>query len=123
MKNFGNPFRIDCNPFNMGDGKDDDGKGTYVNRQISNNSIANPDTMFQKMINNQNESLKIVIEDPCSPIKRQNTYYVEMSLFDIFYDDYIDFKKYMRDILDARYTNVAAENELVSDEKKVILGL
>ena len=46
-----------------------------------------------------------------------------MSLFDIFYDDYIDFKKYMRDILDARYTNVAAENELVSDEKKVILGL
>ena len=95
----------------MGDGKDDDGKGTYVNRQISNNSIANPGIMFQKMINNQNESLKIV------------TYYVEMSLFDIFYDDYIDFKKYMRDILDARYTNVAAENELVSDEKKVILGL
>ena len=41
-----------------------------------------------------------------------------MSLFDTFYEDYIDFKNYIRDILDARYTNVVAENELASDEKK-----
>ena len=41
-----------------------------------------------------------------------------MSLFDTFYEDYIDFKNYIRDILDARYTNVAAENELVNDEKE-----
>ena len=32
--------------------------------------------------------------------------------------DNIDFKNYIRDILDARCTNVAAENELVSDEKE-----
>ena len=69
------------------------------------------------MIINQNKSLEIVIEDLSSPIKRQNTHYVKMSLFDTFYEDYMCFKNYIRDILDARYTNVAAENELVSDEK------
>ena len=36
-----------------------------------------------------------------------------MSLFDTFQEDYIDFKNYSKDILDARYTNVAIEN--VSD--------
>ena len=41
-----------------------------------------------------------------------------MSLFDAFYEDCIDFKNYIRDILDARYANVAAENKLVSDEKE-----
>ena len=51
-------------------------------------------------------------------MKRQSTHYVEMSLFDAFYEDCIDFKNYIRDILGARYTNVAAENELVSDEKE-----
>ena len=52
-------------------------------------------------------------------IQRQNTHYVEMSLFDTsFYEDYIDFKNYIRDVLHARYTNVATENELVSDEKE-----
>ena len=34
-------------------------------------------------------------------------YYAEMSLFDTLCEDYIDFKNYVRDILDARYTNVA----------------
>ena len=70
------------------------------------------------MIINQNKSLEIVIEDLSFPIKRQNTHYVKMSLFDTFYEDYMCFKNYIRDILDARYTNVAAENELVSDEKE-----
>ena len=74
--------------------------------------------MFEKMIINQNINLEIVIEDPSSPVKRQNTHYVEMSLFNTFYEDHNDFKNYIRDILDARYTNVAAENELVSDEKE-----
>ena len=41
-----------------------------------------------------------------------------MSLSDAFYEDCIDFKNYIRDILDARYANVAAENKLVSDEKE-----
>ena len=41
-----------------------------------------------------------------------------MSLFDTTYEDDMDFKNYIRDILDAGYTNVAAENELVSDEKE-----
>ena len=41
-----------------------------------------------------------------------------MSLFDTFYEDYMDFKNCIRDILDARYTNVAAENKLVSNEKE-----
>lgn len=41
-----------------------------------------------------------------------------MSSFDAFYEDYKDFKNYSRDILDARCTDVAAENELVSDEKE-----
>ena len=41
-----------------------------------------------------------------------------MSLFDTFYEDYMDFKNYIRVILDERYTNVAAENKLVSDEKE-----
>ena len=60
----------------------------------------------------------MVIEDPPSPVKRQNTYYVQMSLFDTFYEDYINFQSYIRNSLDARYTNVAAENKLVSDEKE-----
>lgn len=34
------------------------------------------------------------------------------------YEEYTDFKNYMRDILDVRYANVAAENELVGDERK-----
>ena len=74
--------------------------------------------MFEKMIYNQNKSLEIFIEDPSSPVKRQNTHYTEMSLFDIFYEDYIDFKNYIRYILDTTCTNVAAENELVSDENE-----
>ena len=41
-----------------------------------------------------------------------------MSLFDTFYEDYTDFKNYIRDILDARDANVAAENELESDGKE-----
>ena len=49
-------------------------------------------------------------------MKRQNTHYVELSLFQTFYEDYIDFKNYIKDILDARYTDVAAKNEPVSDE-------
>ena len=31
---------------------------------------------------------------------------------------HIDFKNYIRDILDAKYANVAAENKLLSDEKE-----
>ena len=44
------------------------------------------------MINNQNKCLEIIIEDPCFPVNRKNTHYVETSLFDAFYEDYIDFK-------------------------------
>ena len=65
------------------------------------------------MNNYQDKSLGIVIEAPSSSVKRQNTHYFEMSLFDTFQEDYIDFKNYSKDILDARYTNVAIEN--VSD--------
>ena len=39
-------------------------------------------------------------------------------LFDTSYEDYIDFENYIRDILDAKYANVAAENKLLSDEKE-----
>ena len=67
-------------------------KGAYVNIQTNTDSIANPDTMFEKMINNQNKSLEISLEDPSSPVKRQNTHYTEMSLFNTFYEDYIDLK-------------------------------
>ena len=98
----------------MVDGKDGDGKRANVNIQTNTDSIANPDTMFEKIINNLNKSLEIVIEDSSSPVKRHNTHYIEMSLLDTFYQDYMDFKNHIRDILDARYTNVAAENELVS---------
>ena len=65
-------------------------------------SIANPDTMFEKMIINQNKNLEIVIEDPSSPVIRQNMHYIEMSLFNAFYEDCIDFKNHIRDILDTR---------------------
>ena len=51
-------------------------------------------------------------------ISRIFTHYVEMSLLDAFYENYIDFENYIRDILDARYTNVAGQNEPVSDEKE-----
>ena len=34
----------------MADGKDGDGKGAYVNIQRNTDSIATPDTMFEKMI-------------------------------------------------------------------------
>ena len=90
----------------MADGKDGDGKVSYVNIQTNTDSIANPDTMFEKMINNKKESLEIVVEDSSPPVKRNNTHYVEMSLFDTFYEDYMNFENYIRDILDARYTNV-----------------
>ena len=102
----------------MADGKHGDGKDVYINIQTNTDSIENPDSMFEKMINSQNKSLDIIIEDSCSPVNRKNMHYVEVSLFDAFYENYIDFKNYIRDILDARYTNVAAENELVSDEKE-----
>ena len=102
----------------MADGKHGDGKDVYINIQTNTDSIENPDSMFEKMINSQNKSLDIIIEDSCSPVNRKNMNYVEVSLFDAFYENYIDFKNYIRDILDARYTNVAAENELVSDEKE-----
>ena len=36
----------------MSDGKDGSGKGMYVNIQTNTDSIANPNTMFEKMINN-----------------------------------------------------------------------
>ena len=39
-------------------------------------------------------------------------------MFDTFFDDYIDFKNYIRDILDAKYTNVAAENKFLSGKKE-----
>ena len=80
-------FSLNEMTFNMVDGKDGDGKRAYVNMQRNTDSIANPDTMFEKMINNQNKSLEIVREDPSFPIKRQNTHYVEMSLFDTFCED------------------------------------
>ena len=77
---------------NLSDGKNSDGKLAYVNIQTKTGSIANPDTMFEKMINNQNKSLEIVIQNPFSPVKRHNTHYVEMNLFDTFYENHIDFK-------------------------------
>ena len=40
-------------------------------------------------------------------------------MFDVSYEDYIDFKNYIREILDAKYANVAAENKLLSDEKEI----
>ena len=40
----------------MIDGKDGDGKEVYVNTQTNTDSIANPATMFEKMINNQNKN-------------------------------------------------------------------
>ena len=43
-----------------------------------------------------------------------------MSLFDTFHKDYIDFSNYIKDILDGRYTSIAAENELVSNEKEFL---
>ena len=88
------------------DGKDVDRKGTYVNIQITTDSIANPDTMFKKIINNQNKSLEIIIKKSCSPVSRQNTHYVApwlkffMVLHILCYEEYTDFKNYMRDILD-----------------------
>ena len=60
-------FPLNEMTFNMVDGKDGDGKRAYVNMQTNTDSIANPDTMFEKMINNQNKSLEIVREDPSSP--------------------------------------------------------
>lgn len=94
-------------------------KDLQVNIQTKNVSIANPDTIFEKMISNPNKSLEIVMEDPYSPVYKQNKHYVEMSLFNTFYQDDINFKNYIRDVLHARYTNVAAKNELMSDEKEI----
>ena len=50
-------------------------------------SITNPDTMFEKMIANQNKNLEIVIEHPSSPAIRQNMHYIEISLLNTFYED------------------------------------
>ena len=43
----------------MTDGKDGDRKWVYVNIQRSTISIANSDSMFEKMSYNQNEGLEI----------------------------------------------------------------
>ena len=43
----------------MTDGKDGDRKGVYVTIQRSTISIANSDSMFEKMFYNQNEGLEI----------------------------------------------------------------
>ena len=103
----------------MADRTDGDGNEAYVKIQTNTDSIANLDTMFEKMINNQYKNLEIVIEDPFPRLKRQNMRCVEMSLLDTFYgEDYIDFKNYSRYILEAKYTNVAAKYKLVSDEKE-----
>ena len=53
----------------MGDRKDSDGKGTYVNIQTNTDSIGNPDAMLEKLISNQNKSLDIII------VYKQNTHY------------------------------------------------
>ena len=72
--------------FNIADGKDVNGKGAYVNIQTNTDSIVTLTLCFKKwLINNKSKILEIVIEDPSSPIKRQNTYYVQMSLFGTFY--------------------------------------
>ena len=43
-----------------------------------------------------------------------------MTTFDAFYDDYIDFKSYVNDILNAKFKNIAesAEKELNGEENK-----
>ena len=69
----------------MADRTDGDGNEAYVKIQTNTDSIANLDTMFEKMINNQYKNLEIVIEDPSSRLKRQNMRCVEMSLLDTFY--------------------------------------
>ena len=61
-------------------------------KHTNSDFIANPDTMFEKMTNNQNKSLEIAIDDPSSPVKRYNTHYVAMSLLGTFYEDYIYLK-------------------------------
>ena len=38
----------------MADGKDGDRKGAYVNIQTNTDFIGNPETMFEKMMNNEN---------------------------------------------------------------------
>ena len=50
----------------MADRTDGDGNEAYVKIQTNTDSIANLDTMFEKMINNQYKNLEIVIEDPSS---------------------------------------------------------
>ena len=62
--------------------------------------------MFDIMINSQNKILEIVTEEPPSQLKRQNMYYVEMSLLEGFFEDYIDLENYIRHVLDATYTNL-----------------
>ena len=62
--------------------------------------------MFDIMINSQNKILGIVTEEPSSQLKRQNMYYVEMSLLEGFFEDYIDLENYIRHVFDARYTNL-----------------
>ena len=94
-------------------------KDLQVNTQTNNDSIAYPVTIFEKMISNPNKSLEIVMEDPYFPVYKQNKHYVEMSLFNTFYQDDINFKNYIRDVLHARYTNVAAKNEPMCDEKEI----
>ena len=43
-----------------------------------------------------------------------------MTTFDAFYDDYIDFKSYVNDILNTKFKNIAesAEKELNGEENK-----
>ena len=62
--------------------------------------------MFDILINSQNKILEIVTEEPPSQLKRQNMYYVKMSLLEGFFEDYIDLKNYIRHVLDATYTNL-----------------
>ena len=53
-------------------------------------------------------------------ITSANSHLVDMTTFDAFYNDYIDFKSYVNDILNAKFKNIAesAEKELNGEENK-----
>ena len=82
----------------------------------SNISISSPKT-FGTPFNMNKENLSVQNSFPL-----KSSHLVEMATFDAFYEDYIDFKNYVNDILNSKFKNIVENVEktlYVSGESKV----
>ena len=90
---------------------------------VENNSLSNtPDVNSTIACTKHCDTPLGIINKEKKPLAQNNinSHLVDMTTFDAFYDDYIDFKSYVNDILNAKFKNIAksAEKELNGEENK-----